>query len=78
MQVTNLIQDVVLFEPTVFSDDCSFFYESFNQKTFEDATGLKRNFIQDNHSRSVWNVLRGRSGNHRGSWYAPLLERFLM
>ena len=43
----------------MFGDDRGFFFESFNQKTFEEATGLKRNFVQDNHSSSVRNVLRG-------------------
>lgn len=60
MQATKLsIPDVVLFEPKVFGDDRGFFFESFNNRLFEEATGLKRNFVQDNHSRSVKNVLRG-------------------
>ncbi len=53
------IPDVVLFEPTVFGDDRGFFLESFNQRVFEDTTGLKRQFVQDNHSRSSKGVLRG-------------------
>jgi len=53
------IPDIILFEPTVFGDDRGFFYESFNNRFFENATGLIRNFVQDNHSRSVKNVLRG-------------------
>ncbi|MBI4746121.1 MAG: dTDP-4-dehydrorhamnose 3,5-epimerase [Deltaproteobacteria bacterium] len=53
------IPDVVLFEPKVFGDDRGFFFESFNNRVFEEATGLRRNFVQDNHSRSVRNVLRG-------------------
>lgn len=60
MLATKLsIPDVILFEPKVFGDDRGFFYESFNNREFEQATGLKRNFVQDNHSRSVKNVLRG-------------------
>lgn len=60
MQATKLsIPDVVLFEPKVFGDDRGFFFESFNNRMFEQATGLKRNFVQDNHSRSAKNVLRG-------------------
>lgn len=60
MQATKLsIPEVVLFEPKVFGDERGFFFESFNQIAFEEATGLKRNFVQDNHSRSVKNVLRG-------------------
>lgn len=60
MQVTKLsIPDVVLFEPRVFGDERGFFFESFNSRVFEQATGLKRDFVQDNHSRSMKNVLRG-------------------
>lgn len=60
MQATKLsIPDVVLFEPKVFGDDRGFFFESFNKSVFEEATGLRRDFVQDNHSRSVRNVLRG-------------------
>jgi dTDP-4-dehydrorhamnose 3,5-epimerase len=60
MQATKLsIPDVVLFEPKVFGDDRGFFFESFNNRVFEEATGLKRSFVQDNHSRSAKNVLRG-------------------
>ena len=60
MQATKLsIPDVVLFEPKVFGDDRGFFFESFNNRVFEEATGLRRDFVQDNHSRSVRNVLRG-------------------
>ena len=53
------IPDVLIIEPKVFGDDRGFFYESFNAKAFEQATGLKRNFVQDNHSKSTKNVLRG-------------------
>ena len=60
MQATPLsIPEVVLFEPKVFGDDRGFFFESFHQKAFEEATGIRRNFVQDNHSRSQKNVLRG-------------------
>ena len=60
MKATPLsIPDVVLFEPTVFGDDRGFFFESFNQAKFEAAIGRQVNFVQDNHSRSVKNVLRG-------------------
>ena len=58
--VKTKIPDVIVFEPKVFGDDRGFFFESFNQKAFEQATGLKNiNFVQDNHSKSVKNVLRG-------------------
>lgn len=53
------IPDVIIFEPKVFGDERGFFLESFNQKTFEEATGLKREFVQDNHSKSSKGVLRG-------------------
>lgn len=60
MKVTPLaIPDVLLIEPKVFGDDRGFFFESFNQKAFNEATGLGVSFVQDNHSRSVKNVLRG-------------------
>lgn len=60
MQVTQLpVPDVFLLEPQVFGDDRGFFLESFNQTRFEAAIGRKANFVQDNHSRSAKNVLRG-------------------
>lgn len=60
MKATSLaIPEVYLFEPKVFGDDRGFFYESFNQAQFEAAIGRQVNFVQDNHSRSAKNVLRG-------------------
>lgn len=60
MKATPLaIPDVVLIEPKVFGDARGFFYESYNQKSFEDAIGMGLDFVQDNHSRSVKGVLRG-------------------
>lgn len=53
------IPDVLVIEPKVFGDDRGFFFESYNQKVWEDATGLKTKFVQDNHSRSSRGVLRG-------------------
>jgi dTDP-4-dehydrorhamnose 3,5-epimerase len=53
------ISDVYLLTPRVFGDDRGFFYESFNAQTFSEVTGLKPDFVQDNHSRSVKGVLRG-------------------
>ncbi|MDW7710151.1 MAG: dTDP-4-dehydrorhamnose 3,5-epimerase [Deferrisomatales bacterium] len=50
---------VLLVEPRVFGDARGFFFESFNQRTWEDATGLRTRFVQDNHSRSSRGVLRG-------------------
>jgi len=49
----------VLIEPRVFGDERGFFLESFNQRAFNQATGLDLHFVQDNHSRSARNVLRG-------------------
>ncbi len=60
MQVTPCrIPDVLLLEPRVFGDERGFFMESFNQRAFNAATGLDLQFVQDNHSRSARNVLRG-------------------
>ena len=60
MKATPLaIPEVLLLEPRVFGDDRGFFYESYNQQAFERATGLDIQFVQDNHSRSARNVLRG-------------------
>ena len=53
------IPDVILLEPTVFGDDRGFFFESFNQRRFEEIVGRTVSFVQDNHSRSAKNVLRG-------------------
>jgi len=60
MKVTSCtIPDVLLIEPRVFGDDRGFFYESFNQRELNQATGLNLQFVQDNHSKSARNVLRG-------------------
>jgi dTDP-4-dehydrorhamnose 3,5-epimerase len=53
------IPGVVVFEPKIFGDERGFFYESFNQRNFEEAIGASVNFVQDNHSLSAQNVLRG-------------------
>jgi dTDP-4-dehydrorhamnose 3,5-epimerase len=53
------IPDVLILEPKVFGDSRGFFFESFNQQDFNQATGLNVNFVQDNHSRSAQGVLRG-------------------
>jgi dTDP-4-dehydrorhamnose 3,5-epimerase len=57
--VASDIPDVLVIEPRVFGDERGFFYESFNQKIWEEKTGLRKSFVQDNHSRSARNVLRG-------------------
>ncbi|MEK1904446.1 MAG: dTDP-4-dehydrorhamnose 3,5-epimerase [Pseudomonas sp.] len=53
------LPEVLILEPKVFGDERGFFYESFNTKAFAQATGLQREFVQDNHSRSQCGVLRG-------------------
>jgi dTDP-4-dehydrorhamnose 3,5-epimerase len=60
MKVTPAsIPDVLVIEPAVMADSRGFFLESFNQRAFNQATGLDVQFVQDNHSRSVKGVLRG-------------------
>ncbi len=53
------IADVKIIEPAVFGDARGFFFESFNEKKFAEATGITARFVQDNHSRSARGVLRG-------------------
>jgi dTDP-4-dehydrorhamnose 3,5-epimerase len=57
--ISTEIEDILIIEPRVFGDDRGFFYESFNQKVWQEAIGLKTCFVQDNHSRSAKGVLRG-------------------
>jgi dTDP-4-dehydrorhamnose 3,5-epimerase len=57
--VTTALPDVLILEPKVFGDERGFFFESFNARQFAEATGLHREFVQDNHSRSAKGVLRG-------------------
>jgi dTDP-4-dehydrorhamnose 3,5-epimerase len=60
MKVTPCsIADVLLIEPRVFGDTRGFFFESFNQRAFNQASGLDLSFVQDNHSKSARHVLRG-------------------
>jgi dTDP-4-dehydrorhamnose 3,5-epimerase len=56
---TTPIDGVLVLEPKVFGDARGFFFESFNARDFEQATGLKETFVQDNHSKSAKGVLRG-------------------
>lgn len=53
------LPDVQLIEPQVFEDERGFFFESYNQRIFENLVGYSVNFVQDNHSRSASHVLRG-------------------
>lgn len=57
--IPTSLPEVLILEPKVFGDSRGFFFESFNLKEFERGTGLKCTFVQDNHSRSARNVLRG-------------------
>ena len=57
--ISSTIPSVVLLEPKVFCDSRGYFFESFNQKTFEEAIGLSPRFVQENHSKSIKGVLRG-------------------
>jgi dTDP-4-dehydrorhamnose 3,5-epimerase len=60
MKVTPLsISDVLLIEPQIFEDSRGFFFESFRLNRFQEATSIKVNFVQDNHSKSSRGVLRG-------------------
>ena len=56
---TTPIDGVLVLEPKVFGDARGFFFESFNARDFQQATGLNETFVQDNHSKSVKGVLRG-------------------
>lgn len=57
--VPTHIPEVLIIEPRVFKDDRGFFYESYNEKAFPEETGVTAHFVQDNHSSSSQNVLRG-------------------
>ena len=56
---TTAIEGVLIIEPKVFGDERGFFFESFNQRAFNEAVGQPVDFVQDNHSRSAKGVLRG-------------------
>ncbi len=57
--ITTALPGVLIIEPNVFSDDRGFFYESFNALKFAELSGVMVHFVQDNHSKSARNVLRG-------------------
>lgn len=57
--IPTAIPDVLIIEPKVFGDERGFFFESFNRRRFAELTGRDVDFVQDNHSRSAKNVLRG-------------------
>jgi dTDP-4-dehydrorhamnose 3,5-epimerase len=57
--IRTAIPDILILEPKVFGDARGFFIESYNRRTFREATGIDTEFVQDNHSSSAKNVLRG-------------------
>ena len=57
--IQTTIPDVLVIQPKVFADERGFFFESYNERAFTQATGIAARFVQDNHSRSVKNTLRG-------------------
>jgi dTDP-4-dehydrorhamnose 3,5-epimerase len=57
--VKTAIPDVMILEPTVHSDPRGLFFESYNKRALKQLAGVDREFVQDNHSRSVRGVLRG-------------------
>ncbi|WP_263146097.1 dTDP-4-dehydrorhamnose 3,5-epimerase [Pseudomonas sp. RIT-PI-AD] len=57
--IATALPGVLILEPRVFGDERGFFFESFNARAFAEATGVRREFVQDNHSRSQRGVLRG-------------------
>jgi dTDP-4-dehydrorhamnose 3,5-epimerase len=52
-------EGLLIIEPAVFGDDRGYFFESFNEKVFQEKTGFTNQFVQDNQARSTQNVLRG-------------------
>ena len=57
--IQTAIPDILIIEPKVFGDERGFFFESYNERQWEEKTGLRTLFVQDNHSRSAKGVLRG-------------------
>lgn len=57
--ITTPLEGLLIIEPRVFKDDRGYFFESYNKKAFQAATGLEIDFVQDNQARSTINVLRG-------------------
>ncbi len=57
--IKTALDEVLILEPTIFGDERGFFQESYNKKAFDNAIGSNTSFVQDNHSRSKKNILRG-------------------
>ncbi len=71
------LKDCYILEPAVFEDGRGYFYEKFNEKQFEEATGLNGHFVQDNISKSSYGVLRGlhlQKGEHAQAKLVSCLE----
>ena len=65
--IETKLKGCFILEPKVFNDDRGYFFESFNQQTFEKLTGQKGHFVQDNQSASTYGVIRGlhfQKGDH--------------
>jgi len=74
---TTPLQDCYIIEPTIFNDERGYFFEKFNEKKFEELTGLNGHFVQDNISRSTYGVLRGlhlQKGEHAQAKLVSCLE----
>lgn len=74
---STLLQDCYIIESSVYEDDRGYFYEKFNQKQFEELTGMNGQFVQDNVSKSAYGVLRGlhlQKGDHAQAKLVSCLE----
>ncbi|SFJ09922.1 dTDP-4-dehydrorhamnose 3,5-epimerase [Kaistella treverensis] len=78
MKIKNTpLQDCYIIEPTIFEDERGYFFEKYNEKKFEDLTGLNGHFVQDNISKSTYGVLRGlhlQKGEHAQAKLVSCLE----
>ncbi|WP_326984832.1 dTDP-4-dehydrorhamnose 3,5-epimerase [Chryseobacterium sp. MYb264] len=71
------LKDCYIIESTVIEDDRGYFYEKFNEKKFEELTGMNGHFVQDNISKSSYGVLRGlhlQKGEHAQAKLVSCLE----
>ncbi|MCZ2085152.1 MAG: dTDP-4-dehydrorhamnose 3,5-epimerase [Flavobacteriales bacterium] len=71
------LKDCYILEPTIFEDERGYFYEKFNEKKFEELTGMNGHFVQDNVSKSSYGVLRGihlQKGEHAQAKLVSCLE----
>jgi dTDP-4-dehydrorhamnose 3,5-epimerase len=71
------LKDCYIIEPTIFEDDRGYFFEKFNEKKFEELTGMNGHFVQDNISKSSYGVVRGihlQKGEHAQAKLVSCLE----